>query len=820
MHTHRFVFKLLAMVAVTLSTAAVAQSADAPQKPQIVELEVFPPSLELTGVRDSRGFVVTGKTADGATYDLTGESAVKATGDIVSIDPGRFVVPRKKGETTVTVSAAGRSIEVPVRVKDVSPKPVSFVSEIMPVLSKVGCNAGTCHGSRAGQAGFKLSLRGYDSLFDYRALVDDLSGRRFNRAQPSQSLMLLKPTQGVPHEGGFLFDENSRVYKLIEQWIAEGCHYDVDTAPHVDRLEVIPLKPLLQKGGQTQQQLVIAHYSDGSSRDVSREAIFKTSDFEVADVKQNGVIEAVRRGETSILVRFEGRYLANPVTVLGNRDGYTWNDSSGFNFVDVNVNNKLKRMKILPSELCTDAEFLRRVSLDLTGIPPTTGEVRKFLADACDSKTKRTAKIKELIDSPGFVDHWTLKWSDLLLSNRKYIKEKGVWAFRNWIRRSIASNKPYDRFAYELMTASGSTYENPAANYFRIAREPKLVMENMTQVFLGTRFMCAQCHDHPFEKWTQENYFQLSAYFAAVGRKPGVTKDEEIIFTLRTPQSVVDIGTGQAVDATFPFDHDGIDRSLTDRRKQLAQWLTSQKNPFFAASLVNRYWSYFTGLGIIDPVDDIRSSNPPTNPELLSALADDFINHGFDLKRLIVVIVSSHTYQRSYRDNKWNHDDLVNYSHALPRRLSAEQLYDTIISATGAPRNIPGVPAGFRAAQLPDPQIKLTFLDMFGRAPRESPCECERSGKVSLGQTLNLINGPTIADAIAHPQGLIARLAKEQADSKKFVQEVYLSVLCRFPTADELKSGEEYFAEVGASTEAAQDLMWALINSSAFLFNR
>lgn len=808
----------MSLIFATAVTTAAEPAKPQVATPQITKLEIIPSSVELQGSRDARRIIVIGRTADGVGYDLTAEAVIKPAAEIVTVDKKGFVFPRTAGETKLSVTAAGQQAEVAVRVIDVTEKPVSFVREIMPLMSRVGCNAGTCHGSRVGKAGFKLSLRGYDAVYDYRALIDDLAGRRFNRAQPGQSLMLLKPTQGVPHEGGFLFDENSRAYKLIEQWIAEGCRFD--SAPKVVRLDVMPEKPLLQRGGQFQSQIVIAHYADGSSRDVSRDAIFETSDFEVAKVNKEGRIEAIRRGEASIMVRFEGRYFANPVTVLGDRRKFRWNDSPEFNLIDTHVNAKLRRMKTLPSELCTDAEFLRRVSLDLTSIAPTSDQVRAFLADPRESRTKRAAKITELIDSPGFVDHWTLKWSDLLMSNRKFIKEKGVWAFRNWIRSSIALEKPYDEFAYELMTASGSANENPPANYFRVAREPKLLMENMTQVFLGTRFMCAQCHDHPFERWTQNNYYQLSAFFADVGRKPGITDGDEIIYTLNAPLTVTNISTGQAVEAVFPFEHDGIDKSLTDRRQQLGQWLTSKENPYFAKSLVNRYWSYFMGQGIIDPVDDIRSSNPPTNPELLDALTDDFINHGFDLKRLVELVVSSHTYQRTYRSNEWNVNDTVNYSHALPRRLAAEQLYDTIIAATGAPRNIPGVPAGFRAGQLPDPQIGLKFLDMFGRAPRESPCECERSAKVSLGQTLNLVNGPTIANSIIHPQGLIARLASEKADNGKIIESIYLSVLCRFPTEDEMKNSEQFFTEVGAPTEAAQDLMWALINSSAFLFNR
>lgn len=809
---------VLGAVVLGLGTAICGPLAAAEAKrPEIVELSVFPERLELQDVRDSRRLLVTGKDAEGRGFDLTAEVKLQPAGEHVSIDKDGYVVPMAEGETTIIVSAAGLQVEVPVSVKDVSPKPVSFIREVIPITSKVGCNQGTCHGAQSGKAGFKLSLRGYDPLFDYRALVDDVSGRRFNRSMPGQSLMLLKPTQGVPHEGGFLFDEDSRYYRIIYQWIQEGCRYE--TAATVDRIEVIPEKPLLQHDDGRQQLVVLAHYTDGTVRDVTRDAVYETSNFEVATVTQSGLIKAVRRGEAAALVRYEGRYAAAPVTVLGDREGYQWVPSPEYNFVDTLVNQKLKRIKLLPSDLCTDAEFLRRVSLDLTGLPPTAEQVRAFLADSRDSRLKREAKIEELIDSPGFVDHWTLKWSDLLLSNRKYLTEKGVWAFRNWIRNAIATNKPYDEFVYELLTASGSTFENPAANYYRIAREPREVMENMTQVFLGTRFQCNQCHDHPFERWTQQQYYELSAFFSGVGREPGPVAGEEIIYSTN-PKPVVHPGTGQAVEAAFPFTHEAVDASLSDGRERVAQWLTAKENPYFAKSLANRYWSYFLGRGIIDPVDDIRASNPPTNPELLDALTNEFVASGFDLKWLVRTIVSSHTYQRSFRTNEWNANDEINFSHATPRRLTAEQLYDAIMRATGAPIDLPGVPDGFRATQLPDPQIDVSFLDMFGRPPRESPCECERSSDVSLGQTLNLINGPTVSNAIIHPQGRIAKLVAKKVDNKTLVEEVYLAAFCRFPTAEEAEQAENYVAKVGNQAEAAQDLMWALINSPAFLFNR
>ncbi len=816
----RHVSSALVMVVGGILIAAhpgIGFAADDDRSP-IAKLSLFPQKLVIDGSRDSRSVLVTGEGEDGLLRDLSREAELTPLDSGIRIDADGFVVPVKTGQSRVQVTAAGASAELAVEVKDAKSIPVSFVREIIPVTSKVGCNAGTCHGAQQGKNGFKLSLRGYDPLFDYRALVDDIAGRRFNRAVPSQSLILLKPTQGVPHEGGFLFGEDSRYYKLIEQWIAEGCRFE-DEQP-VAELEVFPKKPLLQRSDDVQQLVVLARYPDGTSRDVTREVVYDTSDFEVAKVDQTGLIQGVRRGEAAALIRYEGLYAAAPITILGEREGYHWKPSPEFGEIDELVNNKLQRMKLLPSGLCTDAEFLRRISLDLTGLPPTPEAARAFVADSRDSRIKREEKIDELLSGPEFIDHWTLKWSDLLLNNRKFVTEKGVWSFRNWIRKSIAENKPYDQFVYEIITASGSTFENPAANYYRIAREPREVMENMTQVFIGTRFQCNQCHDHPFERWTQQQYYELSAYFAGVNRVKGPVAGEEIIVASTAAKPVTHPTTGEKIEPAFPFSHASVDESIPDSRERLARWLIASENPYFAKSLVNRYWSYFFGRGIIDPVDDIRASNPASNPELLAWMTEEFIQSGFDLKELIRSIAMSHTYQRSFRTNEWNQDDDVNFSHAMPRRLTAEQLYDAVITATGAPPKIAGAPAGFRATQLPDPTLDVAFLDMFGRPPRESPCECERSSAVSLSQTLNLINGPTIADAIIHPQGRIAKLAKAEADTDTFIQEIYLAVISRLPTEDEAKSSREYFEQVGDPSEAAQDLMWALINSPAFLFNR
>jgi len=814
-----FAFALMAVPLSVARPGLASEDAALPSASEsFVKLTVYPERLDLANGRDARRLIVAGVTQDGRSFDLTAQARLEPSSDAITIDKDGFCVPATAGDTTVVVSARGLRAEVPVHVASADAPPVEFIRDVEPVMSKVGCNAGACHGSQQGKAGFKLSLRGYDPLFDYRALVDDISGRRFNRAVPEQSLMLLKPTSGVPHEGGFLFDEQSRYYELIRDWIAEGCRYETSERPV--RIEVFPQRPLLNGVGDVQQLIVIAHYPDGSTRDVTREAVFETSNLEVTAVAKSGQVKGLRRGEAAALVRFEGNYASAPVTVLGETEGFEWQPTPEYNEVDRLVDAKLQRSKILPSELCTDAEFLRRVSIDLAGLPPTPEEVEAFLADPRESREKREAKIDELLASPGYADYWTLKWGDLLMANRKDLQERGVWAFRNWIREAVATNKPYDEFVRELLTASGNSIENPAANYYRIGREPEVVMENMTQVFLGTRFNCNKCHDHPFERWTQRQYFELAGYLSGVGFAKSERPDAEYVFALDKPKPVVFPQLNQPVDPKFPFEHGGEVTAEEDVRVTLAEWLTAPENPYFARSLVNRYWSYFLGKGIIDPVDDIRASNPATNPELLAWLEQDFIASGFDLKHLIRTIVTSATYQRSYRTNPSNASDDVLFSRSLPRRLTAEQLYDSILIATGAPSNLPGLPPGFRATQSPDPGLNVEFLDLFGRAPRESPCECERSSEVSLAQTLNLVNGETIAKAVSHPEGRIAKLVAANASAEDLARAVYVAVLCRDPNDDELENAARYITDNGDKKLAAEDLMWALINSPAFLFNR
>ena len=541
----------------------------------------------------------------------------------------------------------------------------------------------------------------------------------------------------------------------------------------------------------------------------------------MAEVAADGYVTTLRKGEAAVLVRYEGKFVTVNVTALEERPGFEWVQLPVYNYIDQQVDAKLKKLKILPSELTSDAEFLRRVSLDLIGLPPAPDEVRAFLTDPTERRVKRSRWIDRVLARPEFVDHWAVKWGDLFRNNRNFVGDKGVWAYQEWIRKSIAENKPYDQWVRELLTAQGSTFENPAANFFRIAKEAKVAMETTTQLFLGIRMVCTQCHDHPFEQWTQNQYFQMTAFFSAIGVKEGMDSQEEIVYRKRADTEVKHPKDGRVVKAKFLFGNSDDIPQEGDRREALVRWLTSKNNPYFARAVANRVWSYFLGRGIIEPVDDIRASNPPSNEPLLAALTKELTDHNFDLKHLMRSIVNSRTYQLSFRTNEWNREDEVNFSHAQPRRLPAETLFDTLSLATGTQFRFKDLPKGMRAQQFPDPVVGMGgFLDQFGRPPRQSVCECERRGDVSLIQALSLLNGSTVADAIADPEGRIAKLVMEKTPDKKLVEELYLAALSRPPEPKEFQLGLSYLTSGPNLAEKAQDLMWALVNSNAFLFNQ
>ncbi len=777
-----------------------------PATAKVVKLTAAPAAITLAKPFAYAQVIITATLADGTTTDVTriarrGESSLPL--DVSDTGVVRSKNRAAKGELIYTLGEARVAIPVTC-VESPSDTPVSYIRDVQPLFGKLGCNAGTCHGAQAGKNGFKLSLRGYDPQYDHRALTDELEARRFNRAAPERSLMLMKASNSVPHVGGAVWAVGDPNYEIVRTWITQGVKFDGSTT-RVASLELLPKNPTLQRIGEKQQFAVIATYPDGSKRDVTLETFIDSSNTEVATVDKGGLLTSVRRGEATMLARYEGAYAASTVVVMGDRSGFVWKPQPVHNYIDELVDAKLKQIKVPLSDVCTDEEFIRRVMIDLTGLPPSSDDVRKFVKSAKGSQIKRDELIDRLIGSEAFIDHWTNKWGDMLQINRKFLGDPGAKALRKWTRDAVAKNMPYDDMAYAILTGSGSNIANPPASYFKILRDPEAVMENTTQLFLAIRFNCNKCHDHPFERWTQDQYYQLSAYFAQVNRKEdpkykgqklGGTAVEqavalaEIISDGKSGE-VMHARTGLVAPPKFPFVHAEMPRPELSRRGQAAEWITSEKNPYFAKSYVNRIWSYLTGMGIIEPVDDIRAGNPPTNPELLDRLTANFIDSGFDTRKLIRTICQSRTYQLSVATNQWNRDDEINYSHALARRLPAEVLLDSVYAATGSQSKLPGLPVGARAAQLLDSNVELPggFLELLGKPVRESVCECERSSSMMLGPVLAFVSGPVVGDAVQDAGSRLNQFTMKEKDDDKVVEEIYLAVLNRFPTAAERKTG-------------------------------
>ena len=771
----------------------------------VVKLNAQPAELNLTSAFDYSQLVIMATTASGDVIDVTRQTEFTTPSDALSISKLGLVTPLKNGSFTIHAAHGGQAIDIPVSVKGFgATEPISFVKDIQPILSKMGCNSGTCHGSAKGKNGFKLSLRGYDSIFDHRALTDDLEGRRFNKAAPEQSLMLLKTSGVIPHTGGVLTQSGERNYELLRTWISQGAK-NPPTPAKLASIEVFPAAVTVPTIGDSQQFAVVANYSDGTRRDVSQEAFIESSNTEVAKIDDTGLMTTVRRGETTMLARYQGVYAASNVIVMGDRSGFAWKPVPQLNWIDELVDAKLQRIKVQPSGLCTDSEFIRRLYLDITGLPPTSDEVRAFNDDSRPTQVKRNELIDKLVGSEAYVEKWTNKWADLLQVNRKFLGEPGAKALREWIYNAIATNQPYDKFAYEVLTASGSNVENPPASYYKVLRTPDEIMENTTQLFLAIRFNCNKCHDHPFERWTQDQYYELASFFAQIdrkedpkykGKKLGGTAVEgakplvEIISDAKGG-SIQNVRTGEVSETSFPYVHASMPDAKLSRRVQVAKWITSPDNPHFAKSYVNRVWSYLLGVGLIEPIDDIRAGNPPSNPALLDRLTNEFVASGFDTQALIKMICKSRSYQLSITTNEFNKFDTMNYAHAVPRRLPAEVLFDSIHEATGSMTHLPGLPAGARAAELIDSNVELpgAFLDILGKPVRESACECERSDTMMLGPVLAMVNGPIVADAIQDNANHITKFTESHKDDAAVVEEIYLSVLNRKPTDAETKIG-------------------------------
>ncbi len=778
----------------------------------VAGLVVEPKSIDIARWNDSVQLLVMADTKDGRKMDATEQVSYSISdSQIATVSNRGWIRPLKPGSAKVSVRFGDRVESIPLTIRESDLTQVDFVRDVNPVMSRLGCNQGTCHGAQAGKNGFKLSLRGYDPIFDVRALTDDLAGRRFNPTAPLESLMLTKPLGIVPHAGGKLLSESDTRTQVLKAWIAGGAKLHLNT-PRVTSIEVSPQNPIVEPIGGVQQIRVVAHYADGSTRDVTREAFLESGNTEVATVGEGERVTAVRRGEAPILARYEGAYAATTLTVMGERQGFVETKDPFDGPIDRLVAEKWKRLKILPAPLCNDAEFLRRVHLDLTGLPPSADQVRDFLADTTDSQAKRNRVIDELLAGEAFIDHWTNKWSDLLLVNSKFLGKEGATKFRDWIRESIASNKPYDQFAHEILTAGGSNRENPAASYYKILRSPEELVENTTHLFLAVRFNCNKCHDHPFEKWTQDQYYQTAAFFTQVSLKKDKASGDKVIGGTAVEgakplyEEVEDTSTNEmkhqrtsaVVAPKFPFECEHAEAGDSTRRKKLANWLTSPNNPYFARSYVNRLWGYLLGKGLIEPIDDIRAGNPASIPELLQYLEKRFIDSKFDVRSVMREIVQSRVYQLSIETNEWNQDDQRNYSHAIPRRLPAEVLYDAIHQVTGSPTKLPGMKEGDRAAALADadPGLPDGFLNNLGRPVRETACECERSSELRLGSIMALVSGPTLGSALSNNKNSIQDLATRSKDDSTLINELFLRILSRPATEKEIEVSKTVFSQL------------------------
>ncbi len=777
------------------------QETETPEtKLEYQHISVFPAELNFDSPLDYLQVVVSATRVDGSVEDVTRFAKFGVAADLLSRTGSLFQPIREGvGELVVSVGAATANAKVNVDFAD-APLVPDFRNDVNPVMTKLGCNAGTCHGSADGKKGFKLSLRGYDPEFDVRALTDDMGARRINHAWPEQSLMLLKPSAGVAHAGGQVFKPGDRSYQIIRDWITGGAKVDM-RSPRVASIELFPPNPVLDLLDAPQQFRVVATMADGQQRDVTREAFIEVGNTEVASIS-GSVVRATRRGETPILARYNGAYTATTLTVMGNRDGFVWSEPEMWTEVDRFVADKWNRMKIQPSDLCSDSEFVRRVYLDLTGLPPDSETTQKFIDDTRATRIKRDELVDSLVGNAEYVEHWSNKWADLLQVNRKYLGAEGAVTFRAWIRDQVANNRPYNEFAYEILTATGSNRLTPAASYFKIHRTPVDTMENTTHLFLATRFNCNKCHDHPFERWTQNQYFETASFFSQVSLERDDASGDMTIggsaIEGATPlyEIVGDNGsgllkhdrTGNNVEPKLPFECNYEVNSNASRRVQLASWVTSPDNPYFATSYANRLWGYLMGTGLIEPLDDIRAGNPPANPRLLEYLTHEFVANQFNVQHMIKLICKSRVYQLSIVPNKFNSDDILNYSHAKARRLPAEVLFDSIYFVTGSQLLIPGVAPGTRAAALPDSGVSLPsgFLATLGRPARESVCECERSSELQLGSVLAMVSGPDVARAINDPESALARLVNEEPDDRRLIEQIYMRVLNRLANDEEV----------------------------------
>ncbi len=812
MKTLRLFVAALAMPA--LFTTVYAQEAHKP-----VSITVSPGDVSLTNVGDRQSILVQAVMANGLTYDVTEKAQLAIENEaFVKLDAHTFT-PLADGTTKATVTYEGHTVDLPIAVSNAKVElPISFRMDVMPVFMKTSCNNGSCHGAARGKDGFRLSLFGFDPAGDHFRVTREIPGRRINVALPEESLMIEKCTGAVPHTGGKRFSVGDEQYNTMVRWLKTGALDDPKPAevPTVLDVELYPNTAVLDGEGQTQRLTVRAKYSDGTDRDVTSLAFFSSNNETAAEITQKGIVTAHERGEAFIMARFDTHTVGSHFIVLPK--GLTYEDpkTPELNYIDTLVHNKLRKLRITPSEVCTDEQFLRRVFVDITGTMPSSDEHEKFLADA--DPQKRDKVVDQLLERKEFVDMWVMKWSELLqvrtINNR--VAKKPMLRYFNWLKEKIASNTPSDVMVRELLASKGGTFTDPATNYYQTETQTLKVSENVAQVFMGMRIQCAQCHNHPFDRWTMDDYYSFAAFFSQIGRKRAEDPREQIIFNSGGGE-VKHLVDGRNMAPKF-LGGETPDLKGRDRREVLAEWLASPDNPYFATNLANIVWAHFFGKGIIDEVDDVRVSNPAANAELLTELGKRFTSYKYDFRRLVGDICKSRSYQLSTQTNPSNEKDHNNFAHAELRRLRAEVMLDCISHVTSTTNKFPGLPVGARAVHIADGNTSTYFLTTFGRAKRESVCSCEVKMEPNLSQALHLINGDTVNSKIQQG-GLIPELIKESKTPADIIHELYLRCFCRKPTEKELASLVAVATEEENPLQALEDIFWSMLNSREFLFN-
>ncbi|MCX7397736.1 MAG: DUF1549 domain-containing protein [Planctomycetales bacterium] len=780
-------------------------------------------ATSLVGQNARKQLLVTGVYSSGQKHDFTHDVTYSVdAGNVLRVDKDGLVIPLADGSATITATeSSGKSATIAITASRCAEElPVNFENEIVPIFTKLGCNAGGCHGKADGQNGFKLSLLGFYPEEDYEYLVHEDRGRRVFPADPDYSLLLQKPANVLPHGGGQRMSPGSYEWELISRWIRQGMPYGAETDPVLERIEAVPA--VREMNVRTRQQLsVIAHYNDGSIRDVTRLASYDANYPEMAVSTSLGriTVEDVP-GEVAMMVRFQGQVgVFRAIIPQGLPVPATPPEKT---FIDTFVFAKQRQLGIPPSPLCDDATFIRRVSIDVAGRLPTVSEVEQFIADP--DTAKRDRLVDRLVDSPGYADYFSNKWATVLRNKRRNGTDVPyTYKFHAWIRRALRENMPYDQLVRGVLTATGDPETHPPVAWYREVSTSTQQMEDVAQLFLGMRMACAKCHHHPFERWSQQDYYGFEAFFSQVGLKnskfnPNVNQPDMVYLKTnapvsKNPRSQLDVkpmGLGGPELNISPYE---------DARQHLVDWMAAPENPFFAKALVNRYWKHFFGRGIVDPEDDLRVTNPPSNPELLNALAKHFLDHRFDLKDLVRTICKSNVYQLSSEPTEFNSNDQQSFSSFYPRRLTAEVLYDAVNSVADTPSNFGTIPQGTTAVQLPDNGFNNYFLEVFGKPEAESACECERSAEANLSQSLHLLNSGDVQGRLQNGQGRAARFNREsdRPDAAK-VRELYLAAFAREPRPEESEFILSRVADYQNKQQAWEDVIWAILNAREFQF--